>query len=268
MKRKSIDFRELLEGCCPSTGSRREPLQVQRALPSGRLRTPAGRADGHRPLEQIGGVLHRLPGSPFVDGHEVQRFQPPRRRSRSSASRCPRRPARRRARYPRASYRTGAAAGLDQVRRLLRLEDAGISFGSPAVARLGTARVQQLDLAGRELLRATSVLPACRGERDPPQPTRSTRRWSPGDALATRCCSPRRRAHPRIAAEEARLGIGRWSWRGALTRRAPLGALEVRALAAAGYTPTIWRASRCWRTLSAACSTGRSGSKGWRSSIR
>ena len=105
-----------------------------------------------------------------------------------------------------------APARLDQVRRLVRLDDP-LTFADP---RTGTTRAglrEQLDQAGRELLGSESVRYFARGEDEPARHGRAARpaRSRRTRSSTTACCSiaptPSARArcsHPAAASARAR----------------------------------------------------------------
>lgn len=157
MKQKSIGFRDLLERLLPVDELPPvERLRVQRALRSGvALEVERTAMHAIELLEQQG-ALRRLPADDANGGMPVVRYQArdqidvialhlpgPLKRDGITI-------------VPRAGLPTQAPARLDQVRRLIRLDDPMI-FADP---RSGTTRaglLAQLDQAGRELLGAAVV---------------------------------------------------------------------------------------------------------------
>lgn len=156
MKQQPIGFRDLLERLLPveelAPGDR---MRVQRALRSG-LGVEMERAALHAidALEQQGS-LKRLPaeglqGSPLVryqarGQHDVITVQLPGPRVRDGVSI-----------QPRSALPTAAPARLDQVRRLIRLDDPLI-FSDPRTGTTRAGLLAQLDQAGRELLDNATV---------------------------------------------------------------------------------------------------------------
>lgn len=156
MKQRQIGFRDLLERLLPVEElAPSDRMRVQRALRSG-LAIELERAALHAidALEEQGS-LKRLPaegihGQPLVryqarGQHDVITVQHPGPRVRDGVSI-----------QPRSALPTAAPARLDQVRRLIRLDDPLI-FSDP---RTGTTRAglfDQLDQAGRELLDNASL---------------------------------------------------------------------------------------------------------------
>ncbi len=151
MKQKQIGFRDLLERLLPieelAPGDR---MRVQRALRSG-LAVELERAALHAidALEQQGS-LKRLPveginGQPMVryqarGQHDVITVQLPGPRVRDGVSI-----------QPRSALPTAAPARLDQVRRLIRLDDPLI-FSDPRTGTTRAGLLGQLDQAGSEML--------------------------------------------------------------------------------------------------------------------
>jgi len=155
MKQKSIDFRELLQRLLPLDQlPPAERLSIHRALATGvgaQIEQVALAALGQ--LERTG-ALRRLPsdaGHPSrvsyqrAGGLDVITLQVPGSEQRGGFLL-----------YPRAALPAQAPAGLDQVRRLLRLDDPS-SLGDPRSVDPRQSLVQQIDLAGREFLGAQSV---------------------------------------------------------------------------------------------------------------
>jgi diguanylate cyclase (GGDEF)-like protein len=155
MPRMPIDFRELLERVLPLDElAAADRAQVQRALRSGMVRqVEAAALMALERLEQ-GGALRRVPTD---DGARQRRWLP--RDSGDVITLEMPAPSEREGvlAYPRAGLPTDAATGLDQVRRLLRLDDAVFSEG-PALPDARAAQLQQIDQAGRELLGVERVL--------------------------------------------------------------------------------------------------------------
>ena len=241
MQRRTIDFRELLERVLPLDRlPALERLQVQRAL-DGEASAAIEQA-ALLALERLAGdgVLRRLP-APDRTALHVRRYQPPGGMAIITVE-LPE-PVERDGVmiYPRASLPVGASTGIEQVRRLVRLDDP--AFLDHLLSRDSrTAQVQQLDLAGRELLRAMSV--------------RFHLAETPGDSSAASSALdpaliaeaidhpnqvlfvPDVGRYPRVSAEALRLGIGSLVVCAVpATSGTPHGAIEVRALVASGYTP-------------------------------
>ena len=169
MKQKEIDFRELLEGLLPLDQLLpADRLRVHRALAGGvglQIENAAMAALGQ--LEQAG-ALRRLP--PDVRHPSRLRYQKagdldiislqlPVTREREGFLV-----------FPRASLPAQARAGLDQVRRLLRLDDPR-ALSDPRQADPRHTLIQQLDQAGREFLGAQSVRLVLGGEDDSGNPS-------------------------------------------------------------------------------------------------
>jgi len=155
MKQKMIDFRELLERVLPLDElPPADRFHVQRALRSGvasQIEQAAMLALAR--LEQFG-TVKRIPTP--GNGGGVVRYQPrdtidvitvqlPEPRQRDGIII-----------YPRSSLPAQARAGLEQVRRLLRLDDPLLSSDPRRPdARIGL--IEQLNQAGREVLGATQL---------------------------------------------------------------------------------------------------------------
>ena len=156
LNRKSLDFRELLERVLPldqlPTPDR---AQVARALRSGVTRQIEAAAFTAIERLEHDGALQRLPEAAGVaagvrrylprDRFEVITLEMPAPSERDGVFA-----------FPRAGLPQDAAAGLDQIRRLLRLDDPSLA-DTAAPPDVRAALVQQLDQAGRELLRAEHV---------------------------------------------------------------------------------------------------------------
>ncbi len=154
MPRMPIDFRDLLERVLPL--EELPPLDrahVQRALRSGVARqVEAAAMHAIARLEQ-GGALRRVEdetGAPVrryvrPAGSDVITVELPTPTERGGVFI-----------YPRAGLPSDVAAGLDEVRRLLRLDDP-VYTESQALPDARQAQLQQLDLAGRALLGADHV---------------------------------------------------------------------------------------------------------------
>ncbi len=151
MKQRDIGFRELLERVLPLDElPLADRLRVQRALSGGITREIEDAALFTMERLEAGGALRRMP-SPPNGGGIVMRFQPrdalelitvhlpgPETFEGVTA-------------FPRASLPARAQAGLDQVRRLLRLEDPSL-VADPRDGQSRTSLLSQLEQAGRELL--------------------------------------------------------------------------------------------------------------------
>jgi len=156
MKQQQIGFRDLLERLLPIEElAPSDRMRVQRALRSG-LAVDMERAAMHAidALEQQGS-LKRLPaeglkGYPLVryqarGQHDVITVQLPGPRVRDGVLI-----------QPRTALPTAAPARLDQVRRLIRLDDPLI-FSDPRTGTTRAGLLAQLDQAGRELLDNATV---------------------------------------------------------------------------------------------------------------
>jgi len=172
VKQKSIDFRELLERLLPLDElPPADRLHVQRALRTGvvsQLEQAALLA-----LERLErqGAVRRIPalanGTGSVlryqarDALDVFTIQVPGPTERDGVQV-----------FPRASLPTGAQAGLDQVRRLLLIDDTLVfaDAGTPGPSRPGL--LEQLDQVAREFLGAGAVRfhPAGSTDSGPPTP--------------------------------------------------------------------------------------------------
>jgi diguanylate cyclase (GGDEF)-like protein len=156
MKQKHIGFRDLLERLLPVDELPPvDRMRVQRALRSG-VATEVERAALHAiDLLEQQGSLRRLPAEPSSAGPTV-RYQPrgqidiitlqlpgPRQRDGVVIQ-------------PRSGLPTQAPARLDQVRRLIRLDDPLI-FSDPRTGTTRAGLAAQLEQAGRELLDSAMV---------------------------------------------------------------------------------------------------------------
>jgi diguanylate cyclase (GGDEF)-like protein len=164
MKQKHIGFRDLLERLLPIEELPPvDRMRVQRALRSG-VSNEVERAAMHAiDLLEQQGALRRIPGDsgsqPTVryqprDRHDIITLQMPGPRQHDGVTI-----------QPRSALPTQAPARLDQVRRLIRLDDPLI-FSDP---RTGTTRAglhQQLEQAGRELLGSAHVAYFAKDEDD------------------------------------------------------------------------------------------------------
>lgn len=151
MKQRDIGFRELLERVLPLEKlSAADQSRVQRALSGGVAREIENAALATMAWLEEGGTLRRVPGPPNGGRGVVMRFQPrdafelitvhlPRPEAPAGVSA-----------YPRAALPANARAGLDQVRRLLRLDDP--TFADTPVGSSHEALTSSLAQAGRELL--------------------------------------------------------------------------------------------------------------------
>jgi diguanylate cyclase (GGDEF)-like protein len=152
MRQRHIDFRELLERLLPL--DRLPPtdrLRVQRALATGVGEQIEQAAMGA--LEQLerAGALRRLPETPGAGpvvryqnprGLDVISVQVPGPRERDGVLE-----------YPRGGLPAQAQTGLDQVRRLLRLDDP-MFIADPRESGTRGALLEQIEQAGREFLGA------------------------------------------------------------------------------------------------------------------
>lgn len=212
MPRQSIDFRELLERVLPLEElAAPARAQVQRALRSGvvsQLEAAALMAIDR--LEQ-GGALRRVPSDA---GGDVRRYVP-RMGSNVITLEMPA-PSERDGvfTYPRSTLPADAATGLDQVRRLLRLDDPTFA-DHQALPDARIAQLEQLDQAGRELLGAAHVrfvpapLPNLEGEPgDGGFDPRSTREALGRPGAVFYC--PDTAAVPRLAATRWQIAGAAW----------------------------------------------------------
>ncbi len=166
MKQQQIGFRDLLERLLPVDELPSvDRLRVQRALRSGIAVEVERAAMRAIDLLEQQGALKRLPpelgpGRPTVryqrrDQHDVITLQLPGPRVRDGITIVAKN-----------ALPMQAPARLDQVRRLVRLDDP-LTFADP---RTGTTRAglrEQLDQAGRELLGSETVRYFGRGDEDP-----------------------------------------------------------------------------------------------------
>jgi len=152
MKQRDIGFRELLERVLPLEKlSPADQSRVQRALSGGVAREIESAALATMERLEEGGALRRVPGPPQRGRGVVMRFQPrdafelitvhlPRPEAPAGVSA-----------YPRAALPGNAHAGLDQVRRLLRLDDPTLVADTPS-GPSDEALTSSLAQAGREFL--------------------------------------------------------------------------------------------------------------------
>ena len=169
MKQQPIGFRDLLERLLPVEELPSvDRLRVQRALRSGIAVEVERAAMRAIDLLEQQGAIKRLPaevmaGGPMVryqtrNQHDVITLQLPGPRVRDGITIV-----------SKSALPMQAPARLDQVRRLVRLDDP-LTFSDP---RTGTTRAglrEQLDQAGRELLGSDAVRYFARGEDDPGAP--------------------------------------------------------------------------------------------------
>jgi diguanylate cyclase (GGDEF)-like protein len=156
MKQKHIGFRDLLEKLLPVDELPPvDRMRVQRALRSG-IAAEVERAAMHAiDLLEQQGSLRRLPHEPGTSGpvvryqgrgqHDVITLQMPGPRMRDGV-----------VIQPRGALPTQAPARLDQVRRLIRLDDPLI-FSDPRTGTTRAGLAGQLEQAGRELLDSALV---------------------------------------------------------------------------------------------------------------
>jgi diguanylate cyclase (GGDEF)-like protein len=156
MKQKHIGFRDLLERLLPVDELPPvDRMRVQRALRSG-VATEVERAALHAiDLLEQSGSLRRLPAestatSPIVryqprGQHDIITLELPGPRQRDGVTI-----------QPRSGLPTQAPARLDQVRRLIRLDDPLI-FSDPRTGTTRAGLATQLEQAGRELLDSAMV---------------------------------------------------------------------------------------------------------------
>jgi len=227
MKQRDIGFRELLERVLPLDElPPADRLRVQRALNGGITREIEDAALFTIERLEQGGALRRVP-APANGGSVVMRFQPrdtlelitvhmpgPETLGGVTA-------------FPRASLPARAQAGLDQVRRLLRLDDPTL-VADPRDGRSRGGLMSQLAQAGRELLgdSALTFHPAT-------APGNGEAAGSEADAAP-----PERGPFDRAIAERAAAHPGTIYYCADATKVAHLageaGARRVRSLAAAG----------------------------------
>jgi diguanylate cyclase (GGDEF)-like protein len=155
MLRKTIDFRQLVERLLPLEEMPASDRQrVQRALETGVSGQLEDAAQYLLSRLEMSGALRRLPAE--ANGRRVQRWQ-----IRGSldqlAIELPG-PQEREGllEVPRPGLGARAQTGLDQVRRLLRLDEAMLA-ADPRTGQAHRALLEQLDQAGRELLGASEV---------------------------------------------------------------------------------------------------------------
>ena len=151
MKQRDIGFRELLERVLPLEElPPADRLRVQRALSGGISREIEDAALFTIERLEAGGALRRVPAPPN-GGSVVMRFQPrdalelitvhmPGPETLGGVTM-----------FPRASLPSRAQAGLDQMRRLLRLDDPTL-VADPRDGQSRSGLLSQLEMAGRELL--------------------------------------------------------------------------------------------------------------------
>ena len=266
MPRQPIDFRELLERVLPleELGAP-DRAQVQHALRSGVMRQVEAAAMMAIDRLEHGGALLRVPGD---DSTRVRRYIP-RGGSDVITLEMPA-PAERGGVFifPRSGLPTDAATGLDQVRRLLRLDDPMFS-DSQALPDARQAQLQQLDQAGRELLRAEHVgfVPAALPGHEPEgaahaldpalaaeaQGRPASVLYCPDTALSPRLAATAR--HEAAALAWCAVNAGDGAVLGALEARLPAGAsLDARdlarfALLADAFGNVLERAARIERLV-------------------
>lgn len=156
VKQRHIDFRELLERLLPLDElPAADRSHVQRALLTG-ISDQVERAALHalRRLEQTG-ALKRLPPDRGRPRHEM-RFQARGGLDVISVRIPAAGPHEGVLVFPRALLPAHARAGLDQVRRLLKLDDPG-ALSDPGAGDTRRALLEHLDQAGREVLGAHRV---------------------------------------------------------------------------------------------------------------
>jgi diguanylate cyclase (GGDEF)-like protein len=227
MRQKAIDFRELMEHLLPLDElPPADRLRVQRALQTGiSAQLEQAALFTLSRLEETGAV-HRLPT--LENGKRILRWQTrdaldvitlelPGPREREGLLTV-----------PRSSLPGQAQASLDQVRRLLRLDEAMLA-SDPRSGQARGGLIEQLDQAGRELLGASEVrfLPAgddATGP-EPLAPTLATEARRHPDALLY--CPDTERC-PALAAEGRRRRIRSVVIAAAASSEGqPLGLLEV-----------------------------------------
>lgn len=156
MKQRPIGFRELLERVLPLAElPPADRLRVQRALSSGVAAQIEQAA--YQALSQLerAGALRRLPATHDSQNAAV-RYQPRERPDVITVYLANRQEHEGFAVYPRMSLPAQAQAGLDQVRRLLRLDDPFFS-SDPRSGQTRLSLLNQFERAGRELLAASEV---------------------------------------------------------------------------------------------------------------
>jgi diguanylate cyclase (GGDEF)-like protein len=155
MLQKTIDFRHLVQRLLPlQEMPASDRLRVQRSLETGVSGQLEDAAQYLLSRLEMSGAARRLPAD--ADGRRVQRWQ-----LRDSLDQITiESPAPREqeglVEVPRPGLGIHAQAGLEQVRRLLRLDEAMLA-ADPRTGQARRALLEQLDQAGRELLGATEV---------------------------------------------------------------------------------------------------------------
>jgi diguanylate cyclase (GGDEF)-like protein len=238
MKRKPITFQELLEKVLPLEElPHSDRLRVQRALRSG----VAGQLEAAAlmAIEQLEalGALRRLPGEGGPRG--AMRFQP-RDAFEIITLHLPK-PAREDGivSVPRSQLPTHAPAGLNQVRRLLRLDDPMLA-SDPRLSETRAGLVSQLELAGHELMGSSQVrfFPAVANGSDDDEPldTELAQRAMANPQSVLSC--PDLLASERLRPAAKRLGFRSAVIVGVISGEgAPLGHLEVRSREPALFQP-------------------------------
>ena len=236
MKQKPIGFRELLEGVLPLDQlPPADRLLVARALQSGIAgRLQAAALHALERLEHVGAV-RRLPADAggrvlrfqARDGFEVFRWEVPEPDERDGVLAI-----------PRASLPARVPAALDQVRRLLHLEDPQV-FTNPRGRHVRGVLADHLEQASRDLLSGVEVrfFPAAGGEENGEAPLH------PGLAAQAQAETERILYCPDTAASPALQGAARRGVRslvlaGAVTADGQsIGHLEARAPTASAFAP-------------------------------
>jgi diguanylate cyclase (GGDEF)-like protein len=241
MLRKHIDFRELLERVLPVDRLPAvERRKVERALASGVVGSIEQVALAALARLATDGVLRRLP-EPGNGSASVRRYQPPEGLVIITIELPP--PVERDGvlAYARVSLPSNAEAAVEHVRRLVRLDDP--AFLDDLRSRdTRIAQLQQLDQAGRELLRATSV------RFFPVEPSGGPAPVEPPIDPALHAQALAQPHHvfycpdtvnsARLAAEALRLGVPSLALCAVTSGEGvPLGTLEVRAVGLPRYGP-------------------------------
>jgi diguanylate cyclase (GGDEF)-like protein len=237
MLQKAIDFRQLIERLLPlQEMPASDRLRVQRALETGVSAQLDEAAQYLLSRLEVSGAARRLPAD--ADGHRILRWQLRDSLDQIVIERPGPREQEGLLEVPRPELGSHAQAGLDQVRRLLRLDEAMLA-ADPRTGQARRALLEQLDQAGRELLGASEVrFVTADDEETGPQPlspllaARAQR--LPGSLLYchdTESCPP-------LAVEGRRRGIRSVVIAAVAASDArPLGWLEVLAREPAHFTP-------------------------------
>lgn len=155
MLQKAIDFRQLVERLLPLQEMPASDRQrVQRALESGLSARLEEAAQYLLSRLELSGAARRLPAE--ADDRRVVRWQLRDSLDQIAIELPGARAQEGLVEVPRPGLGTQAQAGLEQVRRLLRLDEAMLA-ADPRTGQARRALLEQLDQAGRELLGASEV---------------------------------------------------------------------------------------------------------------